>query len=193
MNISARTGVFSVAMLFLAACSSQEDLTGAAIDPVPKPPLADVIYPEYPSLRLESPAIEPYGQLPERFTCQGVGISPPIDVQGVPELTQSIVLIMENAEEDANWMMYNIHPLFLTASEGTVPDEGVEGRNADGTRGYVAPCPAEERVEYPYTITAYALNRSLSFAKPPLKEELLQAMQGNILEKTSLPFTVSRL
>jgi phosphatidylethanolamine-binding protein (PEBP) family uncharacterized protein len=49
-----------------------------------------------PSLELTSPAFTDNGTLPTEFTCEGEGISPPLSWQGVPDGTQSLVMIMDH-------------------------------------------------------------------------------------------------
>jgi phosphatidylethanolamine-binding protein (PEBP) family uncharacterized protein len=55
-----------------------------------------------PSLELTSPAFSDKGTLPVEFTCEGEGISPPLSWSGVPDGTQSLVMIMDH--------MPNQHP-----------------------------------------------------------------------------------
>lgn len=48
------------------------------------------------SLELTSPAFSDKGTLPVEFTCEGEGISPPLSWSGVPDGTQSLVMIMDH-------------------------------------------------------------------------------------------------
>jgi len=48
------------------------------------------------SLKLTSPAFENKGTLPIQFTCEGEGISPPLNWTGIPDGTQSLVVIMDH-------------------------------------------------------------------------------------------------
>jgi len=48
------------------------------------------------SLELNSPAFIDGGILPVQFSCEGAGISPPLNWQGVPDGTQSLLLIMDH-------------------------------------------------------------------------------------------------
>ncbi|MBB1360934.1 YbhB/YbcL family Raf kinase inhibitor-like protein [Shewanella sp. SR44-4] len=49
-----------------------------------------------PSLELTSPAFSDNGTLLVEFTCEGEGISPPLSWRGVPDGTQSLVVIMDH-------------------------------------------------------------------------------------------------
>lgn len=48
------------------------------------------------SLELSSPAFSDGALLPVQFTCEGEGISPPLNWSGVPDETQSLVVIMDH-------------------------------------------------------------------------------------------------
>ena len=48
------------------------------------------------SLNLMSPAFADGEKLPAQFTCEGDGISPPLNWSGVPEGTESLVMIMDH-------------------------------------------------------------------------------------------------
>lgn len=52
------------------------------------------------ALKLFSPAFLDNQVLPVQFTCEGDGISPPLDWQGVPDDTKSLVLIMDHMPID---------------------------------------------------------------------------------------------
>jgi phosphatidylethanolamine-binding protein (PEBP) family uncharacterized protein len=47
-------------------------------------------------LELSSPEFVDGGSLPVKFTCEGEGISPPLSWRGVPQGTQSLVIIMDH-------------------------------------------------------------------------------------------------
>ncbi|WP_417228136.1 YbhB/YbcL family Raf kinase inhibitor-like protein [Amphritea sp.] len=48
------------------------------------------------SIELSSPEFVDGGMLPVKFTCEGEGISPPLSWRGVPQGTQSLVIIMDH-------------------------------------------------------------------------------------------------
>lgn len=51
------------------------------------------------SLQLSSPAFSDNGSLPVQFSCEGEGISPPLNWRGVPDGAQSLVMIMDHQPE----------------------------------------------------------------------------------------------
>lgn len=69
-----------------------------------------IVQPELGSfevLHLASPAFANGGRLPERFTADGEGISPPLFWTGIPEGTQCLALIVEDPDAPApsRWCM----------------------------------------------------------------------------------------
>jgi phosphatidylethanolamine-binding protein (PEBP) family uncharacterized protein len=44
---------------------------------------------------LASPTIPPGGEIPSQYTCDGAGISPPLTWCGLPDETESLVLVVE--------------------------------------------------------------------------------------------------
>ena len=74
-------------------------------------------------LLLASPAIPPGGEIPSQYTCDGAGISPPLTWCGLPDGTESLVLVVE------------------------YPNAGGfhEARNDLRKAGYGGPCPPRAR------------------------------------------------
>ncbi|MGD8525398.1 MAG: YbhB/YbcL family Raf kinase inhibitor-like protein, partial [Thioalkalispiraceae bacterium] len=50
------------------------------------------------ALLLQSSAFKNGEPIPARFTCEGEDISPPLNWSGVPDLTQSLVLIIDDPD-----------------------------------------------------------------------------------------------
>jgi phosphatidylethanolamine-binding protein (PEBP) family uncharacterized protein len=49
-------------------------------------------------LLLTSPVFSPGGAIPSEYLCDGADISPPLNWSGVPEGTQSLVLIVDDPD-----------------------------------------------------------------------------------------------
>ncbi|MDV7103817.1 YbhB/YbcL family Raf kinase inhibitor-like protein [Vibrio sp. TH_r3] len=85
-----KTVMFSLAMVILpfsVVCWANSTIT---------PSLSDNASANNTSLQLSSSAFIDGGVLPSQFTCEGEGISPPLNWHGVPEGTQSLVVIMDH-------------------------------------------------------------------------------------------------
>jgi hypothetical protein len=143
---------------------------------------------------LASPAFNDGGLIPPQFTCDGDNVSPEITISGVPEGTQSLVLVMDDPDipdsvkqargilKFDHWAVYNIPP-----ETGTIP-EGVQvgsiGRNTRGDSAYTGPCPPDR--EHRYIFRLYALSGTLNFIQQPTLDEIESAARGMTLTSTTL-------
>jgi len=144
---------------------------------------------------LRSPAFAHEERIPNKYTCDGENTSPPLAIFGVPNGTQSFVLLVEDpdipeyvAERIGNdtfdhWVLFNIPVVATTLGEGTVSN-GTQGNNSRGEPCYTGPCPPEG--EHRYLFKLYALDTVLNLPIGTTKEEVTDAMTGHILESTTL-------
>ena len=137
-------------------------------------------------MHLSSPVFVNGGTIPVRYTCDGDDVSPPLDIDDVPEGTRSLVLVMEDPDAPHgtwdHWVAYDIEPL-THVSEGT-PSLGTPGRNSWGRQGYGGPCPPSGTHRYVFRILA--LDRVLGLPPDLEKEQVLKAAEGHILEEAVL-------
>ena len=113
-------------------------------------------------IRLESPAFRDGGTLPERFTCDGAKVSPPLAWSGVPRRARGLVLLAEDPDAPGgtflHWSLFELVPSLRRLREGEVPTGAAEGENSFGDTGYGAPCPPEGDDPHRYVFTLYALS-----------------------------------
>ena len=145
-------------------------------------------------LTLTSPSFEAGSLIPSKYTCDGENVSPPIVIEGVPEKTESLVLLMDDPdipdfvkesrgiEKFDHWVLYGIAPNTGEIPEGTIP--GSEGEHSGGKAGYTGPCPPDG--EHRYFFRLYALDTVLNFVKAPTLDEVRASIEGHILEETEL-------
>ena len=143
---------------------------------------------------VRSPAFNHEETIPSKYTCDGDDISPPLAVDAVPEGTVSLTLIMDDPDAPNrvwdHWIVYNI-PATTTRLGEASTTPGVSGSNSWGRLGYGGPCPPSG--EHRYLFKVYALDTTLSLSEGAHKEEVLQAMEGHILESTTLMGRYSRI
>ena len=155
------------------------------------------------ALELRSPAFEPNGEIPVRYTCDGQDVSPPLEWSGVPEGTKSLVLIVDDPDAPdpaaprmtwVHWVLYNIPPSATGLPEGVKPSDlppgARQGLNDWKRTGYGGPCPPIGRHRYFHKL--YALSEVLPDLGTPTKAELLRAMEGKILDQAELVGTYQR-
>lgn len=143
------------------------------------------------TLQLTSSVFEPNGKIPEKYTCNGLDINPPLWISKVPEAAKSLVLIMDDPDAPqgifTHWLMWNIDPKTTEIGENSVPQRAIEGTNSFGNIGYRGPCPPHGTHRYQFHL--YALDTSITLTQGAKINELehsLKALESNILAKTTL-------
>ncbi len=146
---------------------------------------------------LISAAFPNKGKIPKKYTCEGADIPPPLAWKGVPRLTRSLVLIVDDPDAPdpkapqktwVHWVIYNIPPEVKSLPEGVLsrnlPTGTEEGLNDWRRPGYGGPCPPIGRHRYFHKL--YALDIILKDLGLPTKAELEKAMAGHIIAKAEL-------
>jgi hypothetical protein len=143
-------------------------------------------------MKLTSPDFAPGGLIPARFTCDGEGINPELNIQDVPLYAVSLVLLMEDPDVPPNvrkdqmwdhWVVFNIPPRTSRIPHNTQP-AGIIGRNTSGEPAYQGPCPPDRRHRYFFKL--YALDTLLPLSTGATKTEVVRALQGHILASDEL-------
>lgn len=144
------------------------------------------------TMRLTSAAFENGGAIPDRFTCDGVDVSPALSLVDVPTDAVSLVLVMEDPDAPGgtwdHWIAYDI-PVVTEIAEN-VGELGVPGTNSWGAAGYGGPCPPSGAHRYSFTISA--VDSDLGLNRGATKAEVLAALEGNVLAEATLMGTYSR-
>lgn len=143
---------------------------------------------------ISSPAFDEGERIPTTYGYTQENINPPLDIEGVPEETESLVLIMDDpdAMEPAgkiwdHWVAWDIDPM-----TNRIPEEtsiGVEGRNDYGERGYGGPNPPDR--EHTYHFHLYALDTALNLQSGASREDVEKAMNGHVILEAELTGTFS--
>lgn len=151
---------------------------------------------------ITSPEFENGERLPDKYTCAGAGVSPPINLGEVPEGTVELALICHDPDAPreggwTHWVLYGLSPDVAALPEAIPTTEEVEdpscrqGDNSLPTIGYQGACPPPG-APHRYQFTAYALSEKLAFDDTPDRAALLAAVEGKIIAKTTLTGTYSR-
>jgi len=151
------------------------------------------------ALRIESSAFKENEMIPARYTCDGANISPPLSWSDPPAETNTFALIFDDPDAPAktwvHWVLYNI-PAQIDHLEENIPtgkefDNGSKhGINDFKNYGYGGPCPPGGT--HGYRLKFYALDTDLDLGSGVTKQQLIDAMDGHILEKTELIGNYSR-
>jgi Raf kinase inhibitor-like YbhB/YbcL family protein len=145
-------------------------------------------------LRLSSSAFAAGREIPSKYTCEGADVSPPLAWDGVPDDTQSFVLIMEDPDAPdpaaplrtwVHWVLLDLPPNLRALREDLreLPPGALEGLNDFQRTSYGGPCPALGRHRYIFKL--YALDTKLKLIKPR-RAQLEEALQDHVLARAEL-------
>jgi Raf kinase inhibitor-like YbhB/YbcL family protein len=137
------------------------------------------------AFRISSPSFENGGEIPKKYTCDGVNVNPSLKIENVPSNTKSLALVFDDIDAPrgsyVHWILWNIDPNIREIKENSVPEGAVQGTNDFKKRNYGGPCPPRRAHQYVFKI--YALDILLSLDPKLTKKDLEKAMEGHILSR----------
>lgn len=140
-------------------------------------------------MKISSPAFQHREVVPQKYTCDGENINPPLAFEDVPEDAQTLVLIMDDPDAPVgvwdHWLVYNIDPQTTDVEEDSVPDGALEGKNDFKKNSYGGPCPPTGPA-HRYTFSLYALDTKIDLPEGATKSELEMTMETHIIAKAQL-------
>ena len=132
--------------------------------------------------------------IPNKHTCSGQDISPPLQWGAPPKGTRSFALIMDDPDAPigtwVHWVIFNIPGQSSSLPEGVPPQNSFptgeqQGINDFRRIGYGGPCPPPGK-PHRYYLKLYALDTILKLQPGAKKAEVLAACQSHILGETYL-------
>jgi Raf kinase inhibitor-like YbhB/YbcL family protein len=146
-------------------------------------------------MKLVSSAFDHQQSIPDKYTCRGANVNPPLQFLEVPEQAKSLVLLLDDPDAPAgihsasssawvHWVVFNMDSLTLGIEENRKPTNGIEGMTSFGNTHYGGPCPPSGTHRYFFKL--YALDTLLELTESADKEAVEKAMQGHILDKAEL-------
>ena len=86
--------------------------------------------------RFTSPAFGDQQRIPEKYTCDGKDVNPPLAIENVPAGTRSLALVLEDPDAPhgvfIHWTLWNLNPRLTGIDEQAEPRESVCGKNSRG-------------------------------------------------------------
>ena len=142
------------------------------------------------NLQLTSNAFSHGGEIPRKCGYKNGNEKPPLTINGVPEGTKSLALIMDDPDAMGavgkvwvHWVVWNIDPTTTELENLTE-----EGMTDFGEEGYGGPAPPDKR--HTYVFKLYALDCNLdAFPYNETKADIEKAMEGHIIEQATLTGT----
>lgn len=153
-------------------------------------------------MQLTSTAFTWADSIPERYTGVGDNLSPPLLWSDLPTGTVSLALLMEDPDAPVtaevehplvHWILFNVNPTAGMIPEGLAhewklkePIACEQGLNSHGRNGYSGPMPPSGKGAHRYVFRLFALSKKLRLPPRPMKNDLLDGMQGAVLGTAEL-------
>jgi Raf kinase inhibitor-like YbhB/YbcL family protein len=151
------------------------------------------------AIELLSYAFVKGGKIPQKYTCDDLNVSPPLNWDKIPNNTKSIAIICDDPDIPmgtwVHWVLFNL-PAKMRALSGYLPTDKIlpngakQGINDFGKIGYGGPCPPGGTHRYYFKI--YALDIELNLEGGVTKNEVVKAMAGHVLAEGQLMGKYSR-
>lgn len=140
------------------------------------------------NMKFTSSAFENNALIPSKYTCGGENVNPPLNIQEIPQGTQSLALIIDDPDAPAgdwvHWLVWNISPDVNMIEENSVPNGARQGTTDFGSTKYSGPCPPSGTHRYQFKL--YALDIILDIDSSTRKKDLENAMSNHILDQAIL-------
>jgi len=153
------------------------------------------------ALTITSDAFKAGAAIPDKYTCDGADVAPPLAIDGIPAGARSLALIVDDPDAPdpaapkrtwVHWVLYDLPPAPARIPEGgsELPPGTRQGTNDFGRTAYGGPCPPIGRHRYFFKV--FALDAPLGDLKAPTKTQLLGAMEGHVVARAELMGTYQR-
>jgi Raf kinase inhibitor-like YbhB/YbcL family protein len=139
-------------------------------------------------LQLESPAFREDATIPEKYTCVGGDVSPPLRWRGVPSAAKELALVVQDPDGGGfrHWTVLNIPPRADRFPEGGLPSGATETENDFEERAWGGPCPPAGDAPHRYVFVLYALRRKLGLGPNASAGQVRRALAGAALARGTL-------
>jgi len=140
------------------------------------------------TFQLTSPAFADGDTIPDEYTCEGANKSPALTMQGIPQGTASLILLMHDPDapksDFVHWLVCNLEPGLTEIPEDRIPDSAVQGTNDFGHSHYDGPCPPTGVHRYVFDL--YALDTTLDLGEGAPEEDFRTEIANHAIAKTTL-------
>jgi Raf kinase inhibitor-like YbhB/YbcL family protein len=155
-------------------------------------------------IEIGSPAFGPGARLPERFTADGEGVSPPLTWRGVPNGTERLALIVEDPDAPTPRPMVHAVVVDIDPGLGGIPEGAISadgggshgknvGKNSGLAEGWLPPDPPTGHGSHDYVFQLLALGPGEDSNEPrPGRGDLREHVSGRVIGAGVLVGTYSR-
>ena len=154
-------------------------------------------------LQVGSLAFADHAPMPARYTTDNEGLSPPVHWQGVPAGTDSVVLIVEDADAPTGEPLVHAIVVGLPGEDGSLHEGALdspghdgedvhEGRNSYFRTGWLPPDPPPGHGQHRYVFQVSARGPGAAFGKTPGRDDVVEAIQQHALASGMVTGTYER-
>lgn len=125
-------------------------------------------------MKVTSTAFKAKAAVPERYSCEGENVPPPLRWEGTPPGTSELAIVVEDADAPSgtfvHWIAVGIEPATAGIEPETLPPGAEVLAGSSDNPTYVGPCPPDGSGTHHYFFEVYALPRrpDLPAGAPPL-------------------------
>lgn len=155
------------------------------------------------ALTLASLAFVDHGPLPELYTADGEGSSPPLHWTGVPPTATSLVLVVEDADSPTPHPLVHAIAVGLAPQDASlpagaldggdgVPDDAQLGRNSYLRHGWLPPDPPPGHGPHRYAFQLFAIGGGDPLPDSPGRDAVLALLESRAIASGLLIGTYER-
>lgn len=189
----------AVGALVASACNDD----GRALAPAPTVPVSQLTVPPATSapltstpdapdvgvgFALTSPDFADGDVLDSTFTCDGLNVSPALQISGTPAGAAELALAMidVDGEGGVRWLVTAIPATTTFIERGVTPPGAVSARTSSGVIGWDGPCPPVSAPLLTYQLTVYALPEPLGLAEGTDGQQALKLLESAAIQRDTL-------
>ena len=183
-----RVGMTGTAMLVIiaisvAGCGGNHADTRAGSSPAMSPS----------DISVTSPEFSEGGRLPDRYTCHGAGMSPPLRWSAPPAAAAAVAVTVTDPDAPSgtytHWVLFDLPRQVHELAPGNIPPQARQATNSAGTIGYTPPCPPSGTHHYQFTVVG--LHDRLELPDGAPLDQAIQHIQAATVARGTLVATVT--
>lgn len=155
------------------------------------------------AITVTSLAFVDHGPLPQLYTADGDGLSPPLAWTGVPASATSVVLIVEDADSPTPHPLVHAIAVALPADDGSLqqgaldddedaPEDSRLGRNSYLRHGWLPPDPPPGHGPHRYAFQVFALADDATLPETPGRDALMETLERDAIASGMIVATYER-
>jgi Raf kinase inhibitor-like YbhB/YbcL family protein len=155
------------------------------------------------AISVSSLAFADHAPIPERYTADGAGVSPPLQWRGVPKAAAALALIIEDADSPTPQPLVLGIVVDLPPGDGAMPEGGFPnadeevgacrpGLNSYLQAGWLPPDPPPGHGRHRYVFQVFALEAGATLVETPGRDALLETIGRHGLASGCLVGTYER-